>query len=464
MPFNIMDLFGPGAMNRLLQPAQQQGVQNFLANPGAAQPEFFDPGRLGGGQGQVERPPAVGMEGLLARLLGPIQAKGTAHANAGGVGQAAQVSAAVDPWLGKREGDVVPADQWANMRQPQVDQMQTGAVAQGQPVQQQMQPGRSMGQGYQDFVNSERGATLNDMFTGWAMGSTAGDSIAKGAQLVAANRGTRKNVNQTVEWLKGKGMDEQQAKMLAASPPALNEYLKTMAEGSDPMKALQLQKAQLEVENLRNPNAKLTESERAFQQAKLDGFKGSRMEYDITMKEAGRNKIDINTGVKLPSGYEWLDPNDQSKGVKPIAGGPAEQIPGELAARVGMGENFLKNDLPVLREPANLEAATGPIDRIQAWAGYGKPAEIERKFQSGVEVLSRLLSGAGMTQVEIDEKTKRYMPTFADGPESLKTKLNQLEAEIQAAGNAAMRGRGGNILSQQPSGGVVDYQEYFKGP
>ena len=182
------------------------------------------------------------------------------------------------------------------------------------------------------------------------------------------------------------------------------------------------------------------------------------------MKEAGRNKIDINTGVKLPSGYEWLDPNDQSKGVKPIAGGPAEQIPGELAARVGMGNNFLNKDLPVLREQENLEAATGPIDRAMAWAGYGKPAEIQRKFQSGVEVLSRLLSGAGMTQVEIDEKTARYMPTLADGPKSLKTKLDQLEAEIRAAGDAAMRGRGGSILSQPAQGGVVDYTEYFKGP
>lgn len=87
-----------------------------------------------------------------------------------------------------------------------------------------------------------------------------------------------------------------------------------------------------------------------------------------------------------------------------------------------------------------------------AWAGRGKPAEIERKFQSGVEVLSRLLSGAGMTQIEVDEKTKRYMPTIADDANSLMTKLNQLEAEIRAAGNAAMRGRGGRIEAFPSSG------------
>lgn len=60
MAFNIMDLFGPGALNRLLQPAQSaQGVQNFLANPAAA----FDAARFGGS----DRLPAVGMNALRDR-------------------------------------------------------------------------------------------------------------------------------------------------------------------------------------------------------------------------------------------------------------------------------------------------------------------------------------------------------------------------------------------------------------
>lgn len=400
MAFNIMDLFGPGALNRLLQPVQSAPSQGFTPN----------------------------------RLVQPFQASAAGQAGAGAP-QMAQGEAGIDPWEGLREADVVRADP-----------IQTASVS--QPAQQP--------QARQPFFNDDRRAALNDFFTGMAMGGTPQESIAYGAKLVSANQGTRKNVNETVKWLQSKGMDEQQAKMLAASPPALNEYLKTMAEGSDPMRALQLQKAQLEVQNLQDPDHGLSADERAYRQDVAEGFKGTRMEWAIKMKEAGRNKIDINTGVKLPSGYEWLDPNDQSKGVKPIAGGPAEQIPGELAARVGMGENFLTKDLPVLRDPANLEAATGPIDRALAWAGYGKPAELQRKFQSGVEVLSRLLSGAGMTQVEIDEKTSRYMPTLADGPESLKTKLNQLEAEIKAAGDAAMRGRGGSITSQPAQGGAVD--------
>lgn len=180
MPFNIMDLFGPGAFNRLLQPAQQQGVQNFLANPAA-----------------VQQQPQ-----MAPQLPDPIN-----------VGQAPAVAQA-DPWLGMREDDV-----------QQIDPMMTGA-AQAQPVAARPSPFGGLG----GMINKE---SLNDIFTGWAMGSTPSESIAKGAQLVAANRGTRQNVNQTVAWLKGKGMDEQQAKMLAASPPALNEYLKSMVTQKD---------------------------------------------------------------------------------------------------------------------------------------------------------------------------------------------------------------------------------------
>ncbi|MEI3803165.1 hypothetical protein V6R85_01475 [Agrobacterium sp. CCNWLW32] len=396
MAFDIMSLFSPQAVNRLLQPQQSaQGIQNFLANPAVQQPQMAPP-----------LPPPVS--------IGPAPS-------------------------------VAPAP---------VDPMQTAAVAAPQvaPVQ---QPAN------QPFFNDERKAMLGDIFTGWAMGSTPSESIAMGAKLVAANKGTRKNVNETVNWLKGKGMDEQQAKMLAGSPPALNEYLKQMI-GGDKQKPIEVGGRLIDpttykvIADFSDPNAKLTSDQREYKAAQEQGFTGSFMDYQIKMKEAGRNQVNIDTGAKLPSGFRWLDPNKQELGVEPIPGGPATQVPGELAARVGMGDNFLKNDLPFLRKPESLEAATGPIDRTQAYFGIGEPGVVERKFQSGVEVLSRLLSGAGMTQVEIDEKSRRYMPTKYDTPESLKTKLDQLEAEIKAAGDAAMRGRGGSIMTS-PSAGVRKY-------
>lgn len=404
MAFNIMDLFGPGAMNRLLQPVQNtQGIQNMLANPQAAPPQ-----------------------------ANPVNVPQMA------VAEAPQA----DPWAGLRE--VTPG-----VRDP----MHTASVPQ------QAAPS-------QPLFNEDRKAMLNDLFTGWAMGNTPGESIAYGAKLVAANQGSRKNVNETVNWLKGKGMDEQQAKMLAGSPPALNEYLKNLSAGTDPMKALELQKAQLEVQNLMNPTAKLTDDQREYEAAKAQGFPGTFMDYQVKMKEAGRQQVNIDTGVKLPSGFRWVDTNNQAAGVEPIPGGPATQLPGELAARIGLADSWLKNDLPAVKQSVEAGEVTGPVDRFQAANNQKSPqATTYRKIQSGVEVLSRLLSGAGMTQVEIDEKTARYQPTYTDDAVSMASKIEQLAQEIKATRDSALQGRGGPIAGQTPpAGGVVDYTEYFKGP
>lgn len=384
MAFNIMDLFGPGALNRLLQPAQSAPAAGFTPN----------------------------------RLVQPFQAGGTAQAGAG-MAPAAQAETAIDPWEGLRE--VSPS-----VRDP----MTTASVA-PQSAPQQRQP----------FLSDDRRAQLNDFFTGLAMGGTPQESIAYGAKLVAANQGSRKNVNETVKWLQGKGMDEQQAKMLASSPPALNEYLKTLAEGNDPLRTLQLQKAQLEVENLRNPTAKLTDDQREYEAAKAQGFGGTFMDYQVKMKEAGRQQVNIDTGEKLPSGFRWKDPNKREMGVEPIPGGPATQIPGELAARVGLSGDFLEQ-APNLRKRIEAGDVTGLIDANMAQQGLGQAGEVYRQLQSGTDALMRLLTGAGMNEIEAKQYASRYLPTVRDTAESAATKLDNLVRELGATRDTAMRGRG----------------------
>jgi hypothetical protein len=482
MAFNILDLFGPQAMNMLLQPAAgTQGVQNFLANPAqidpgrfggmdrlpavgidalrdrlsaspaAAQQEGFDPSRFGGGQGTVERLPAVGMDALIARLVGPVQAKGVASA---GAGQSAQASAAIDPWEGKRESDVVSPDQWASMRQPSIDQTQTGAV----PTQQAVQPARTQGL-FGLGLDPDRKQFLQDMFLGWAAGSTPQQSLSLGAVQAVKGKSGRTNQNQTVQWLTGRGLDEQSAKLLASNPTALGDYLKNM---NDPIQGLQAEKARLEIENLRNPNAKPTDDQREYQAAKDQGFEGTFMDYQVKMKEAGRSQINLDTGEKLPSGYRWVNPEDKTKGVQPIPGGPGEQIPGELAARVGMSESFA-GQAPGLRERLKSGEMTGPIDSLMGQFGMGERGETYRQLQSGTDALMRLLTGAGMNESEARAYAERYLPTMKDNPDSAVGKLDQLMRELEAAKGMAMRGRGGSQPQAQP-GGVVDYQEYFRGP
>lgn len=340
------------------------------------------------------------------------------------------------------------------------------AMAQAAPQMAPQQARSPMG-GLGDFFTPDRKASLNDFFTGLALGDDWQSGIALGAANVNQNKASRQQRNQTVDFLKGKGLSDQEASQIAGNPAVLSDYLKNLNRPNDPQAALQLEKTQLEINKLRQgrPEVYNTLSADEKTQLGLDPGKAYQRGADNKISEIGGNGVNVNVEApKLPSGYRFADPKNPNAGVEPIPGGPATQLPGELAARVGMADNFLNNDLPAIRESVKQGDVTGPIDRFSAAnRSSGKPAETYRKIQSGVEVLSRLLSGAGMTQVEIDEKTRRYMPTYTDDAASVATKLDQLEAELKATKDAALRGRGGPTQGQPPAGGVIDYKTYFGG-
>lgn len=381
MAFNIMDLFAAPARNMLLQPQQSaEGVQNMLLS--RPQPQNYP-------VAAVPSAPQIDPQ-TVAAVQGP----------------AAPMAAPVGPQV---------AHQAAPSQQP--------------------------------FFNEDRKAYLNDLFTGWAAGSTPGESLAYGAKLVAANSQGRKGRNETIDWLKGKGVDEATAKQLASNPPALNEYLKNMYEKNKPIEIggrLVDPNTYQVIADFSDPNSKLTSDQREFQQAKADGFTGSFMDYQIKMKEAGRNQVNIDTGEKLPQGFRWKDPNKRELGVEPIPGGPATQIPGELAARVGMSESF-QGDAPGLRDRLQSGDMTGPIDTTLAQWGIGDRGQTYRQIQSGVDALTRLLTGAGMNIAEAKAYSERYLPGYRDTPGSAVQKLDQLSKELESAKSMAMRGRGGDL-------------------
>lgn len=397
---NIMDLFNPANLRNLLAPAQAQG--NFLTRPDL---------------------PALPSSNIAA---------------------APQVAAYQEP---------APVQK---------------ATAQAAPQMAPQQARSPMG-GLGDFFTPDRKASLNDFFTGLALGDDWQSGLALGAANVNQNKASRQQRNQTVDFLKGKGLSDQEASQIAGNPAVLSDYLKGVYSPTA-TKPIEVNGRLVDpntyqvIADFSDPQGKMTSDQKEYEFAKTQGYDKDFVSYQREMKEAGRSQVNVDTGVKLPSGYQWADPADQTKGVTPIAGGPATQLPGELAARVGMADNFLNNDLPAIRESVKQGDVTGPIDRFSAAnRSSGKPAETYRKIQSGVEVLSRLLSGAGMTQVEIDEKTRRYMPTYTDDAASVATKLDQLEAELKATKDAALRGRGGPTQGQLPAGGVIDYKTYFGG-
>lgn len=324
-------------------------------------------------------------------------------------------------------------------------------------------PQKPMGGGFGSGIDKQY---LNDFFLGMAMGQDPMQSLALGAAQASKGKSLRGDVNETVKWLTGRGMDEGQAKLVASNPQTLQQYLTQMMAPQDPMKALQLQKTQLEIQNMQNPQPKMTDDQREYEAARAQGFDGTFMDYMVKMNEAGRQQVNIDTGVKLPAGFRWIDPNDQNKGVEPIPGGPGEQIPGELAARVGMADEFMRQ-VPQLREQIAGGNATGPIDNLMGRFGVGDQGQLYQQLQSGTDVLMRLLTGAGMNQTEAEQYAQRYLPTMKDDANTMTSKLDRLVRELEATKSMAMRGRGPRIPGQDASapspGGVVDYRDFFGG-
>lgn len=141
-----------------------------------------------------------------------------------------------------------------------------------------------------------------------------------------------------------------------------------------------------------------------------------------------------------PQGYRWADPADESKGLIAIPGGPAEKITTEVAARIGMADSFL-GQLPAIRKTLTEGGATGPIDAFMAKIGQGRAGEVRRQIESGSEALLRNLTGAGMGLNEAKEYAGRYRLQPWDTVESITSKMNQLERELQFVKATVQRGR-----------------------
>lgn len=261
--------------------------------------------------------------------------------------------------------------------------------------------------------------------------------------------------NETINWLTQQGYDPGTAKVIASDKGALRSVILGRGKGNDfSQRAAAAQQYGLDPNTPEGRNfiltgkvgddaPKPTDDMREYEIAKSQGFAGSFMDYMVKMKEAGRNQVNIDTGTKLPTGYMWIDPADQSKGVQPIPGGPATQIPAEAAGRIGLADTFL-NNFDNIKQKVLSGDITGPIDAFRARndSQYGG-AETYRQIQSGVDALQRMLTGAGMPASEAANYAFRYLPTYTDNAESMATKLDRLKSELEGVKQRVLQGRGG---------------------
>jgi hypothetical protein len=152
---------------------------------------------------------------------------------------------------------------------------------------------------------------------------------------------------------------------------------------------------------------------------------------------------------QAPAGFEWVDPNDRSKGLRAIPGGPATHIPAEAAGRVAA----MRASLQGLSEARRVyERAWGSADLWrQFWANVpgvgdvgtlsGEVGQAQRSVRTSIEAALRAMTGAAAPESEVRQYLEMYMPNARDSVESARQKLGNLERFMRDAEAVVTQGR-----------------------
>lgn len=168
-----------------------------------------------------------------------------------------------------------------------------------------------------------------------------------------------------------------------------------------------------------------------------------RAQIGATNALANKRNEPSSGGGKAPAGYRFRDDGS----LEPIPGGPAEKIPAELSARLGLANKFLK-EAPTLRSQISKGSATGGVDYAIGAFGLGESGKIQRRVADGADALQRMLTGAGMPASEAKDYSNRFRITAKDTSATATDKLDNLETVLKSQMEMAMRGHG---ASPQPT-------------
>jgi hypothetical protein len=252
------------------------------------------------------------------------------------------------------------------------------------------------------------------------------------------------------------GMDQQSMKLIEAmnnpymsqgQKAVLGAMLEQRMQSSDPMRQMQLEKAQLELEQMRNPSrnpvtvgqgqtlvdprtgevifqgqqkqAELPGSVREYEYAKQQGFPGSFQDWEASKKGGMSLQVDPATGQVT---------FQQGGNMKPLTEGQSKDAVYSTRAEGAL-----------LTLDQYEQALTGLGDTVAGGVplvgNMIKSPEFQQAEQAGTEFLQAVLrkdTGAAITAQEQEEYGKVYLPRPGDTPETIaqkkKSRIRALEA------------------------------------
>lgn len=97
----------------------------------------------------------------------------------------------------------------------------------------------------------------------------------------------------------------------AGQKAVVSALLEKQMAGNDPMQAIELQKAQIELEQMRSPQPKATDDIREYQFAQQQGFDGTFQDYMTSNRKAGATNVNVGLGSD-----KYRDERDKQRAVR----------------------------------------------------------------------------------------------------------------------------------------------------
>lgn len=297
-------------------------------------------------------------------------------------------------------------------------------------------------------IDPDRKAVLNDFFLGLAAGQTPQQSLALGAAQAAKGKSERKNTNDTVDWLKGRGMDEASARQLASNSSALGEYIQGINQQKKPVevngKFVDPDTFQV-LADFSDPKAG-PEPTALMKELEAAGLKPGTPEYQQAILANNRPK-----GMMVES--------DGQGGFRMIQGA---DVSGGANLNVEQGKNagFLLRAQDANKNIDNLEKEgqsfwNGTVGRLPVVGNYALGAGAQKYEQAKRDFVNAVLrqeSGAVISDQEFANAERQYFPQPGDTQEVIAQKRQNRENAI--AGFRIRSGPGAAAVDQmQPSDG-----------
>jgi hypothetical protein len=312
---------------------------------------------------------------------------------------------------------------------------------------------------------------------GYALGDTIRNrdlSVQAGQQAASGNMlGARSTLYGGGNFEAARGIDTHQQSMAAATRAASNDQL---------ARALKVQGALADVAHAITTPEEFEAAKGTLAKAGLPGVDkynfadlptlraqalDIKTKLEMALKERALENKNPLTG-ELEKGERWrmsdgkLAVDTTGRPIaEPIPGGTKEAVTAETAARIGLGEAFVKKvpELESKIKKGKLGTSFGYRSDLGADLdfnlGRGEAGEIYREMQQGADALLRNLTGAGMNMQEAQDYANRYLPGRLDSRATTLTKLQGLKDALQAAQNRVLIGRGRAGVDTTPGAPAV---------